>query len=165
MDRRTISFLHASVVIPSIAGVMSFVDLASQPSYYVRPRLEPSPFARSDDLALPRYREARRRWYGCGLQSGRHSTRALCRPKVSARRRRPGLTGPRTLSTGSARCLCPESSQYLHNIAIPFTVTSLKHVSTRRQDLARHFDRTAECHNSFLVPCIRLSNWCSYECD
>src|SRR5437667_4013645 len=41
MDRRTISFLHASVVIPSIAGVMSFVDLASQPSYYVRPRLEP----------------------------------------------------------------------------------------------------------------------------
>src|SRR5438128_391939 len=30
MDRRTISFLHASVVIPSIAGVMSFVDLASQ---------------------------------------------------------------------------------------------------------------------------------------
>src|SRR5207247_4014796 len=114
MDRRTISFLHASVVIPSIAGVMSFVDLASQPSYYVRPRLEPSPFARSDDLALPRYREARRRWYGCGLQSGRHSTRALCRPKVSARRRRPGLTGPRTLSTGSARCLCPESSQYLH---------------------------------------------------
>src|SRR5438552_14037231 len=48
---------------------MSFVDFASQPSYYVRPRLEPSPFARSDDLALSRYREARRRWYGCGLQS------------------------------------------------------------------------------------------------
>src|SRR5437879_12042024 len=53
----------------------------------------------------------------------------------------------------------------LHNNAIPFTVSSLKHVSTRRQDLARHFDRTAECHNGFLVPCIRLSNWCSYECD
>src|SRR5438445_12142311 len=100
MDRRTISFLHASVVIPSIAGVMSFVDLGSQPSYYVRPRLEPSPFARSDDLALPRYREARRRWYGCGLQSGRHSTRAHCHAKVSDRRGDPGRTGTATLSEG-----------------------------------------------------------------
>src|SRR5947199_8785304 len=101
MDRRTISFLHASVVIPSIAGVMSFVDLASQPSYYVRPRLEPSPFALSDDLALSRYRDARRRWYGCALRSARHSTRALGRAKASARRHLPGLTGPLTLSTAS----------------------------------------------------------------
>ena len=53
----------------------------------------------------------------------------------------------------------------LHNIPIPFTLSSLEHVSTRRQNLAGHFDRTAECHDGFLVPCIRPSNWCSYECD
>jgi len=61
------------------------------------------------------------------------------------------------VQTGGGKKVSLVFREDLHNIAIPFTVSSLKHVSTRRQDLARHFDRTAECHNSFLVPCIPLA--------
>src|SRR5207248_11673376 len=69
------------------------------------------------------------------------------------------------VQTGGGKKVSLVFREDLHNIAIPFTVSSLKHVSTRRQDLARHFARTAECHNRFLVPCVRLGSWCSSACD
>src|SRR3984885_9138109 len=61
---------------------------------------------RPDRLALPDYREAWWRWYGCGLQSGGPQTQSLCRPEIPARRCSQRPSGPGTLRARGAGCFC-----------------------------------------------------------